>query len=571
MRDDAKLQQSGGSSPWRRCRGPLLHAAVFSAAVNLLMLTGPIFMLQVYDRVLTSHSSATLAALLLIVTFLYIVLIGLDAVRARVLLGVGRLLRDGLDGRAFGAGLVTPGGSADMVRALRELDALQRALASPAAAAAMDLPWVPLFLLAIFGLHPALGWLALAGGCLLAGLSALQAQMTAAEAARSARASVRAEALAREFVGGQGVIAPLGMRAVARTRWQAAQDASLVALDRLAGRMSTFAALGRGARLYLQSVLLAAGAWLCLSGELTGGGMVAASVIFGRFLAPVEGVIAGWPQLARAWGAHRWLLSGPGQQVLPRPRLKLPTLTGRATLDEVTVRREGADRPALCGVSLSLRPGTITGLAGPSGSGKSTVLAVLAGLIPPDSGDMRHDGAAPSQYDPDALGAAMGFLPQEPLLFQATVAENIARLAARPDASAVIEAARRAGAHQLILDLPQGYDTLIGPAGRGLSGGQARRIALARALFGRPPILFLDEPDAGQDGATLAAIVRALVAHRAGGGMAVISSHHMRLLGLCDQVAVLREGQVLRIGAPGVVLSASGRDQVPLVLQHGVA
>lgn len=571
MADDAKLQQSELQNPWRRCRGPLLHAAVFSGAVNLLMLTGPLFMMQVYDRVLTSHSSATLVALLLVVTFLYLVLVGLDAVRGRVLLGVGRLARDGLDDRAFAVGLAVPGRQADALRALRELDALQHALAAPVAAAIMDLPWVPLFLLAIFALHPVLGWLALGGGLSLAVLSVLQGRLTAADARNSATAAMRAESLAREFIAGQGVIAPLGMAGAARSRWLAAQALSLAARDRLAGGASLFAAAGRGARLYLQSALLAAGAWLCLEGELTGGGMVAASVIFGRFLAPVEGVIAGWPVIARGWAARRWIAGHPDLQPPPPPRLALPALSGAALLANVTVRRAGADRAALSDVSLAIRPGTITGLAGPSGSGKSTLLAVLAGLEAPVGGEVRLDGALPAQFDPDTLGAPIGFLPQEPHLFDATVAGNIARLSAAPDASAVIGAARRAGAHEMILDLPQGYNTWIGPAGRGLSGGQSRRIALARALFGRPALLLLDEPDAGQDAAGLAAIARAVLQHRAGGGSVVLASHRLRLLRLCDQVAVLEGGGLLRSGSPGVVLPAAGSDPAPLVLQRGAA
>lgn len=566
--DDTKLQQSGAL---RMPRGPLFHAMLFSAVVNLLMLTGPLFMMQVYDRVLTSHSTATLVALLLIVTFLYAVLVGLDAIRARVLLGIGRVMRGNLDRRALAAGLDRGAKPGDAIRSLRELDALDRALAAPAAVAVMDLPWAPVFLAAIFALHPLLGWLAVCGGAALAALSALQARLCASDSRRSASDMAGADALARAFLAGQATITPLGMKGAAVARWSAAQAGALAGLHRLAARSAAFAALARGGRLYLQSILLAAGAWLCLRGELTGGGMVAASVIFGRFLAPVEGVIAGWQTLLRAWRARLWLADQLAALAPLARRLDLPPPTGALTLAGVAARRGSDGRAALSDISLTVRPGMILGLAGPSGAGKSTLLGVVAGLVSPDRGEVRFDGAALAQFDPDQLGRAIGYFPQEPAFFPATVAENIARLEAAPDADAVIAAARRAGAHEMILTLPQGYDTPIGPQGRDLSVGQARRIALARAFHGQPALLVLDEPDAGQDAEGLAALARTLVAHRAAGGAVLLASHRVRLLRLCDQVAVLEGGRLVRCGPPSNVLGAPPRDGVLTTFDRGAA
>ncbi len=571
MAEEAKGQQCALGSAWRSCRPLLLHAALFSAVINLLMLTGPLFMLQVYDRVLTSRSMPTLLALFLLVTFLFALLMGLDMVRGRVLLGAARQLRDRLDQQAFGAGFAGPAAAAGTGQALRELDAVERALSAPVAIAVMDLPWVPLFLLAIFALHPVLGGFALAGAAALVALSAAQGHRTAVAAQAAAAASVLAERTARELVGGHAVITPLGMRGAALARWSVAQSAARGAAGRLAADTAGFAAAGRAARLWLQSALLAAGAWLCIKGELTGGGMVAASVLFGRLLAPVEGLIAGWATAVRGLQARRWLegffARNPGLPV----RLALPAPTGTLTLRNVSLRREGEEEPVLHQITLSVAAGRIVGLAGPSGSGKSTLLDVLSGVLTPQEGEVRLDGATPGQYASDGLGAALGYLPQEPLLFAATVAENIARLALTPDPAAVFEAARKAGAHDMILALPQGYDTRIGPGGRSLSGGQARRIAFARALFGGPAILVLDEPDGGQDGEAIEAITRAITGHRATGGAVVLASHRVRMLGLCDEILVLEHGRIIRAGAREVVLPALSGTGRPSVWQRGVA
>ncbi|HQY43507.1 MAG TPA: type I secretion system permease/ATPase [Paracoccaceae bacterium] len=555
MADDAKEQQSALADAWRSCRGPLIHAAVFSAVVNLLMLTGPLFMMQVYDRVLTSHSVPTLVALFVLVTFLFALLMGLDLVRGRVLVATAGGLRERLDERVFAAGFRGPATTVGTLQALRELDAVERALSSPVAVAVMDLPWVPLFLLAIFALHPLLGGFAVAGALALAGVSAAQGWRAALAGRGAAEAQFQAEMTAREFVGAEAQIVPLGMRGAALARWQVHQAAARSAAARLAYGMAGFGAAGRAARLYLQSALLAAGAWLSLGGELSGGGMVAASVLFGRMLAPVEGLIAGWPTAARAVQARRWLKgffkssrNGSDRLALPRPR-------GTLTLQDVTVCHEGEERPALSQISLSLAPGRIVGLAGPTGSGKSTLLAVMAGSLVPEAGEVRLDGATLGQYAPDMLGAALGYLPQEPRLFPATVAENIARLAQAPEAAAVIEAARKAGAHEMILALPQGYETRVGTGGRGLSGGQTRRIALARALFGRPALLLLDEPDCGQDGDANDAIMRAIIDHRAEGGSVVLASHRVRMLALCDEIAVLDGGHIRQSGPRERVLA----------------
>jgi ATP-binding cassette subfamily C protein len=571
MVGDAKLQQSAFTLAWRGCRGAFVHAAVFSAVVNLLMLTGPLFMMQVYDRVLTSHSQETLVALFLLVTFLFCILMGLDGVRGRLLLGAGARLRAGLDDRAFRAGLSGACGS-DGSKALRELDALQRALSAPVAVAVMDLPWVPLFLVAIFALHPVLGWFAVAGGLALAALSALQGHLTAAGVRQAAICGANADRQAQDSFAGRAVIAALGMRGAATARWSAAQQAALAPLQTLAARTLAFGSAGRGLRLYLQSALLAVGAWLCLSDGLGGGAMVAASVIFGRALAPVEGVIAGWPLAVRAAQAHRWLKGFEGDRATAKePVLALPTPRGTLVLRDVALHRAATAGAVVRGVSLATGPGRIVGIAGPSGAGKSTLLAAMAGLVPLTAGDLRLDGARLDQYQPDQLGMALGYLPQEPALLGATVAENIARLAVQPDPGAVIAAADRAGAHKMILTLPQGYDTPLGPMGSGLSGGQARRIALARALFGQPALLLLDEPDAGLDGDTLASLIRVITRHAAGGGAVVLASHRFQMLGICDDLLVLNPAHPPRFGLREKLLSSLMQTHPATAQQRSVA
>jgi len=528
-------------------RGLLAAVVAFSAFVNILMMTGSIFMLQVYDRVLASRSIETLAALSLVAVFLYLVLGLLDQARARVMVRAAAQVQAQLDRRVFSATLAGSG-SASAALALRDLEALQRALASPGLLALMDVPWVPLFLGLIFLFHPLMGWLALAGGGVLIAASALQQHLTRDAATRAFAAQHSAERSAEQFRNAAEELRALGMQDRACERWQSARSEAMRQGIAAADAGTGINAFSRTFRLFLQSAMLALGAVLTLRGYLSGGAMVSSSVLLGRALAPIEGLIAGWPLLARALAGRRRLAGFLADVPPARPRLVLPHPVGRIAATGLSIAPPGSDRPVLRIPSLTITQGQIVGVVGPSGAGKSTLLRALCGAWAPLAGEIRLDGAMLAQYDPAILGAAIGYVPQRVGLFQGTIGENIARLAARPDPATVIRAARASGSHDMILSLPDGYDTRIDAHHTPLSGGQVQRIGLARAMFGDPPLWLLDEPDANLDAEGTLALGAAVRAHKARGGTAVLTAHRQTLLHDCDIILALDRGTVRALG-----------------------
>lgn len=540
---------AGPAAALAESRGALLAAALFSAAGNLLLLTGPLFMMQVYDRVLGAHSPETLAAMCLMAAACFTGMVWLDSVRSRIMARIGARLRTRLEARVLAAD--SPG--ADPPGAAADLEALQRALSLPVAGAVMDLPWVPVFVLPLFAFHPLLGGLALAGGALLIAIAASNRATTRAPLAKAQSAAEAEARLATRIAADPATLAALGLRPAALARWQEARDTALHAALRLSDRAGFHAALARGARQALQSALLAAAAWLVLRGEIGAGAMFASSVLMARALAPVEQIVAGWPALQRAaeaW-AHLSPLREPAALASPPFHLHRPPAT--LEVQQLAVIPTGMAAPVLRGVSFRLHPGQALGLIGPSGAGKTTLLRALTGAWPVAAGTVQLGGAALHQYGAD-LPALIGHLPQRVPLFEGSVAANIARLAPEPETTEVIDAARRAGAHDMILSLPQGYDTLVEDSGAPLSGGQIQRIGIARALFGAPVLLLLDEPDAGLDAAGEQALAAAIRAHCAAGGIAVISGHRRAAIRGCDLLLMLDRGTVRAFGPREAVL-----------------
>jgi ATP-binding cassette subfamily C protein len=542
-------------------RPALLLAFLFSAFVNLLMLTAPLFMLQVYDRVLVSRSEETLVALSLIAAAMFAIMGMLDHARGQILARIGAGMQAGLDLRVHDAAqrrLVQMPGDMGSMTAQRDLDALSRPWSSPVVPALCDLPWTPLFLAAIFVLHPALGWVAVAGGAVLVVVSWLNQRTTRALARAATGATLAVEREAQMQAAEAELLRALGMSEAGQARWlalrQAAQDKSLAVSD-LAGLWTT---LTRTARLFLQSAMLAAAAWLVLRDELSAGAMVAASVLMGRALQPVEVLVSQWSTLAQAREARdrlARLLSGAPPKALPTA---LPRPRAVVEVRDLVVQPEGAPRPVLRGLRFSVQPGQALGVIGPSGAGKSALARALTGALPPTAGQIRLDGAALDQFGPDVLGRLVGYLPQRSVLFDGTIAANIARL--QPDAApeAIVAAARAAAAHEMILALPEGYDTRITAPGTRLSGGQQQRIGLARALYGDPVLLVLDEPNAHLDNDGALALNRAIAAAKAGGAAVVIMAHRPAALQECDLLMVLKDGAVAAFGPRDAIL----RDQV---------
>ncbi|WP_375687326.1 type I secretion system permease/ATPase [Pseudooceanicola sp. LIPI14-2-Ac024] len=531
---------------------PLFCAvAVFGLAANLLLLTGPLYMLQVYDRVLVSGSVETLVALSLIAVFLFAVMGMLDHARARILARVGAQVQARLARRTFGAALARegPGGEG-----LRDLDAIARFLASAAPLALIDLPWTPLFLVLIVMLHPWLGALALAGAALLILLAVLHRHVTRAPHAALLQATRRADARAAEVLEAAPLVRAMGMQDAACDRWLAALDEAGSARRHGSDCSGGIAAVTRTTRLILQSAMIGLGALLVLRGALSPGVMIACSVLLGRALAPVEQAIAQWPlaqDAAAGWrGLSRLLSEAPEAP----PPMALPRPTGHLSVTGLRADRPLGGQALLDGVSFALQPGQALGIIGPSGSGKSTLCRAISGAGTLSAGMVRLGGATRVQFGAADWGRHVGYLPQRVALFSGTLAQNIARMQADPDPGAVIAAARAAGAHAMILALPGGYDTPLTAEGAPLSGGQIQRIGLARALFGDPVLLILDEANASLDAEGSAALNHAIRAHKARGGVALITAQRPAAIRECDLLLRLDNGTATAFGPAEAVL-----------------
>lgn len=539
------------------CRGHIVSAAVFGVFVNVLMLTGPLFMLQVYDRVLASRSQETLVALLLLVTGLFAMMGVLDFVRGRVLARAGARIQCLLDRRVMDAVLrssIDPGERARGSGAVRDVDALRQLLAGPALFALFDMPWTPFFLAIIYLFHPVLGLVATAGGALLILLALANQWRLRSPAAAAQRAGSAADTLGETLRQNAEAVQALGMREAMLSRWLRLRRAALGQQILASDRSGAYTAASRALRFYLQSLILAAGAWLVLMHQISPGMMVAASILLGRALAPVELAIAQWglgQQALHGWRALTQLLQ---RMPLERPRTRLPLPTGVVQVQGVTVL-DAAGAPLLRNVSFRVESGTALGVIGASGAGKTTLARALTGVWRPVAGKVRIDGAAIDQWRADEIGRHIGYLPQEISLISGTVADNISRMGVARDDREVVAAARRAGAHELLLALPQGYDTDIGAGGQSLSGGQRQRIALARALYGDPPILILDEPNANLDAQGEQALIGAIREAKARGRTVIVMAHRAGAIAACDSVLMLEKGAQLDFGPRDEVLA----------------
>ena len=545
------------SASLARCRSLLWQAAGISVLVNLLMLTGPLFMLQVYDRVLASRSLPTLVTLFALVVALFTFYGLFEFLRGRLMARVGARLQTELDGEVFHASMraarerTRESGRAN---ALRDLESLQQLFSGPAVTAILDLPWSPLFFLAIFLFHPQLGVLSIAGAAVLVTLAAVNAVTSRSPAAAAQAQSALAESLERSLRSGAEAVHALGMMATVTARWRVRRDRTLTAQIAAADRTGAYGSAAKAVRFLLQSAILAWGAWLAIDQLITPGMIIAASIMMGRALAPIDQTIGQWRAYARgrlAWQNLRAVFEEHDPAFVPTA---LPALRGHVAARRLTVVPPGADVPVLRALSFDVAPGQALGVIGPTGSGKSALARALVGLWPAAHGSLTLDGATLDQWSPDTLGAQVGYLPQEVSLFDATVAENIARLRPMPDSAAVVAAAMQAEAHELILSLPRGYDSLVGPSGTALSGGQRQRIGLARALFGDPALVVLDEPNAHLDAAGEQAVVQVVSRLTAAGQAVVVMVHRPSAIIACDRLLVLVQGRQRAFGPRDEVL-----------------
>jgi ATP-binding cassette, subfamily C, bacterial PrsD len=530
----------------------LAGVAVFSGVVNLLMLSGSLYMLQVYDRVLPSRSVATLLGLSAILLVAYLFQAYFEAARARMLSRIGTLFDVGLQKCIYLAVATLPlrGAKATIVQQpLRDLDQIRAFLSGAGPTAFLDMPWIPMFLIALLTFHPMIGLVATIGAATIIALTVATERRSRTAASSAMDAGAQRQVLADATRQNAEVIRALGMTARFTTQWVEANERHLRQIFDVGDIYANIGALAKVARYVLQSTILGVGAYLVIIEQASGGIMIASSIMMGRALAPIEVALANWKQLVAArQGIDR--LRGVLESVTPSPpvAVELPRPNQNFSAEDLTVAVPGSDRVVLSNISFKLTAGMGMALLGASAAGKSSLVRALIGIWPARSGVVRLDGAALDNWNPDELGRHIGYLPQDVALFDGTVAENIARFDARASSQAVLHAARLAGAHEMVLSLPDGYATRIGERGSFLSAGQRQRIGLARAAFGNPFLVVLDEPNANLDHDGEMALIRAIQTLRRNQSIVVVVSHRPDALSALNVVMVLREGRVAAFG-----------------------
>ncbi len=537
-------------------RSALWATANFSFVINLLMLAGPLFMLQVYDRVMTSGSMPTLLALSVLTACVYVVIGALEWIRSRVVVRLGREFDERIADRVFRAALRRSVYNArTSTAAMRELDQIRSFVSGPGPLSLFDAPWTPVYLLIIFAFHPVLGVAATVGALVLLGITIIGERESRSALLAASKKSSETLEIAEVGQRNAEALAAMGMVEAYRQKWQRsngeAQAWQGLAADRLGGMTATTKTL----RLALQSMMLAVGAALALSGDISAGSIVAATIIFGRALAPVEQLLGQWRGMLRAAESFTKIDDLLRKEPEPQARTSLPAPRGVLEVQNLRVATPETRTLILANVSFGIKPGQILAVIGPSASGKSTLTRAITGLWPPAGGTIRLDGATLDQWGPDALGAHVGYLPQAVELFAGTVRENIARFRADATDAAIVQAAKHAHAHEKILALPNGYETELGAFGAHLSAGQRQRIALARALFGNPVLVVLDEPNANLDRAGDEALARALDGLRKRGCAIVLVSHRVQAIGQADLVLYLDQGLQRAFGPRNEVMS----------------
>jgi ATP-binding cassette subfamily C protein len=527
-------------------RGAFVAVACFSGIINVLMLSGSLFMLQVYDRVLPSRSVPTLVALIVLVTVLYAFQGVLDAVRSRVLSRIGLGLDELLSGRVFNAIVRMPLRTRDRgegLQPVRDLDQVSGFLGGSGPAALFDLPWMPLYVALCFAFHFWLGLTALFGVFLLLALTLLNDRLVRSPTRSLAGFMAKRQTLAQSSMRNAEVIAAMGMNGNLAQRWGKANADYRGVQARASDLTGGFGALSRVLRMMLQSAILAIGAYLVIFQEATPGIIIASSILTSRALAPVELAIAHWKGFLGARQSWRRLNDLFTALPVAPDLLELPAPAAELSVETISVAPPGERRLVVQDVAFSLRAGTCVGVIGPSGSGKSSLVRALVGVWPLMRGKIRLDGAALEQWPVDGLGRHIGYLPQDVELFSGTVGQNIARFDVEARPAAIIAAAQAAGVHELILRLPEGYQTDIGEGGTALSAGQRQRIALARALYRDPFLVVLDEPNSNLDAAGDQALTQAIIHIKQRGGVVVVVAHRPSALAAADFLLVLGAGQ----------------------------
>jgi len=557
LRSPSGLENRPLTAALRDCRSALWGVAVLSALVNLLMLAGPLYMLQVYDRVLSSRSVPTLVALTVFMVGAYVFQAALDIIRSRIVVRAAALLDWHLDTTVHEAVIqlaIRSRQPGDAHQPVRDLDTVRSFLTGPGPVAISDLPWIPVFLFVCYLIHPWLGLMSLAGAAILLALTLVNERANREPARIAAQDSgVRTAAVEADRRNSESVVA-MGMSDALAARWKRTNARYLAAVRRSTDVINLFGGIARALRFLLQSAILGLGAYLAIKQEITAGAMIAASIMMGRALAPIDSAIANWRPFLAARLALRRLSETLSKLPLDRVNTELPRPERAIQVEHVVIAAFGATTPIVSSVNFRIAAGEALGIVGPSGAGKSSLVRTLVGVWPPARGAVRIDGAAIDQWDQSLLGQHIGYVAQRVELFNGTIAENISRMAIAPNSEAVIEAARDAGAHDTILRLSAGYDTMIGDAGAILSGGQQQRIALARALYGKPFLVVLDEPASNLDNEGELALQQAIVNLKTRGAIVILVAHRPSAIATCDKLLFIANGAQQAFGPRDEVL-----------------
>ena len=545
------------SAAFQRLRYVVVALALFSGIINLLALTGSLFMMQVYDRVLSSRSVPTLVALAIITVILYIFQGALDLTRSRVMIRIAARLDETFGERLYRCILLLPlrmRSPGDGLQPMRDLDTVRSFISGPGPIALFDLPWMPIYLIFIFLLHPWLGCLSLAGMVILIGLTLLTEKLSKEPARAVQKEAATRLTLAQAGRRNAEVLHAMGLTDRLVERWVNANTRHLQAHERSSDVVGGIGAVSKVVRFVMQSAMLGLAAWLTIRGEVSGGAIIASSITSSRALAPIEAAIANWKGFLAARQSRTRLEEILKAMPQNEPPMQLPDPERDLSIEAIVVCAPGTQRPLIQNVTLRLEAGQGLGIIGPSAAGKSTLARAMVGVWPLLRGTVRLDGASLDQWDAATLGRHIGYLPQDVELFDGTVADNIARFEAEPDPQKIVAAAEAADVHQMILHLQDGYETRIGEGGSALSAGQRQRIALARALYGDPFLVVLDEPNSNLDSEGEAALTKAITSIRTRGGIAVVVAHRPSALAAVDLVAVMAGGALQAFGPKDEVM-----------------